>query len=68
VRRQDANLEIVVEDDGRGFEPSDVADRGLGLIGMRERAALLSGRIAFESGSGVGTRVDVRLPVSDRHV
>jgi signal transduction histidine kinase len=68
LRRQDANLEIVVEDDGRGFEPSDTADRGLGLIGMRERAALLSGRIAFESGRGAGTRVDVRLPVSELHV
>jgi signal transduction histidine kinase len=70
LRRQDANLEVVVEDDGRGFEPGDVADpqRGLGIVGMRERAALLSGRIAFESGGGAGTRVDVRLPVSDLHV
>lgn len=70
VRRQDANLEIVVEDNGRGFDAGDVADphRGLGIVGMRERAALLSGRIAFESGGGVGTRVDVRLPVSDVHV
>jgi signal transduction histidine kinase len=70
LRRQEANLDIVVEDDGRGFEPGDVTEsqRGLGLVGMRERAALLSGRIAFESGGGTGTRVEVRLPVSDRHV
>jgi signal transduction histidine kinase len=70
LRRHDNNLEIVVEDDGRGFDPRDVTDphRGLGIVGMRERAALLSGRIAFESGSGAGTRVNVRLPVSDLHV
>jgi signal transduction histidine kinase len=70
VRRQEANLDVVVEDDGRGFEPGDVTEsqRGLGLVGMRERAALLSGRIAFESSGGTGTRVEVRLPVSDRHV
>jgi signal transduction histidine kinase len=70
LRCQNANLEIVVEDDGRGFDPCDVADphRGLGIIGMRERAALLSGRIAFESGGAAGTRVDVRLPVSDVRV
>jgi two-component system sensor histidine kinase UhpB len=70
LRREEANLDVVVEDDGRGFEPADVTEsqRGLGLVGMRERAALLSGRIAFESGGGAGTRVEVRLPVSDRHV
>jgi signal transduction histidine kinase len=69
LRRQDANLEIVVEDDGRGFEPGEMLDphRGLGIVGMRERAALLSGRVAFESGSGAGTRVNVRLPVSELH-
>jgi signal transduction histidine kinase len=68
LRRQDTNLEIVVEDNGRGFKPTDVEpNRGLGLVGMRERASLLSGRIAFESGGGAGTRVDVRLPVSDLH-
>jgi signal transduction histidine kinase len=70
LRRHHADLEIVVEDDGRGFEAADIADphRGLGMVGMRERAALLSGRIAFESGSGEGTRVNVRLPVSEVHV
>jgi signal transduction histidine kinase len=70
LRRHDTNLEVVVEDDGRGFEPGDAGDphRGLGIVGMRERAALLSGRIAFESSGGAGTRVDVRLPVSDLHV
>ena len=67
LRRRENNLEVVVEDDGRGFDPADITDphRGLGLVGMRERAALLSGRVAFESGVGAGTRVNVRLPVSE---
>ncbi|HUE87796.1 MAG TPA: sensor histidine kinase, partial [Vicinamibacterales bacterium] len=70
LRHHDANLEIVVEDNGRGFDPGEMLDphRGLGIVGMRERAALLSGRVAFESGSGAGTRVNVRLPVSEIHV
>lgn len=69
LRRHEANLDISVEDDGRGFDPADVGDlhRGLGLVGMRERAAQLSGRVAFESGNGAGTRVQVRLPVSELH-
>lgn len=67
LRRQDSDLEISVEDDGLGFDPADMADtRGLGLVGMRERAALLDGRVALESARGAGTRVRVRLPVSDR--
>ncbi len=70
LRRSDANLEVIVEDDGRGFDAMDMADprRGLGIVGMRERAALLSGRLAVESGNGEGTRVNVRLPVSEVHV
>jgi signal transduction histidine kinase len=67
LRRQDGDLEISVEDDGLGFDPAEMADtRGLGLVGMRERAALLDGRVALESTRGAGTRVRVRLPVSDR--
>lgn len=68
LARKDGDLEISVEDDGRGFDPLDVDDarRGLGLVGMRERAALLDGRVALESTLGEGTRVRVRLPVSDR--
>ena len=68
LRRQDGDLEIAVEDDGRGFDPTDMDEtqRGLGLAGMRERVALLDGRVALESTRGEGTRVRVRLPVSDR--
>jgi signal transduction histidine kinase len=65
LRRQDGDLEIAVEDDGRGFDvvEADPTQRGLGLVGMRERAALLSGRVALESERGAGTRVKVKLPV-----
>jgi signal transduction histidine kinase len=67
LHRHEADLEITIEDDGRGFDPTDMDDaqRGLGLAGMRERAALLSGRVALESNRGVGTRVNVRLPLRD---
>jgi signal transduction histidine kinase len=68
LRRQNGDLEITVEDDGRGFDPSDLraTERGLGLVGMHERAALLDGRVALESTLGVGTSVKVRLPVINR--
>ena len=68
LRRQDDDVEISVEDDGRGFDPMDMdtSAPGLGLVSMRERAAQLAGRIALESEQGAGTRVKVKLPVGER--
>jgi signal transduction histidine kinase len=59
-------LRIVIEDNGVGFDPSaprSADRRGLGLIGIRERASHLNGTVVIESGSGRGTRVLVELPV-----
>ena len=53
----------LIEDDGRGFDPSQESGDGLGLLGMRERIALLRGRVAVESSEGSGTTVVVEVPV-----
>jgi signal transduction histidine kinase len=60
---------IEIEDDGVGFEPASVTQpresgEGLGLLGMRERVALLGGRLDIESESGRGTRVVAELPIA----
>jgi len=57
----------VVQDDGIGFvpmqpEPIGVRDRGLGLFGMHERAALVGGKIEISSALGRGTVVRVVVP------
>jgi signal transduction histidine kinase len=61
-------LELVVEDDGVGFDPDLPVGAGphggFGLAGMRERAALLGGQLALDSAPGRGTRVVVRVPVA----
>ena len=60
--------EVVAEisDEGRGFPLATATDgqRGLGLIGMQERAAMIGARITFDSVPGEGTRVRVSVPVS----
>ena len=71
LERREGYIHLVVEDDGRGFDPEHtalpLADRmiGLGLLGMRERTALVGGTMDIESAPGKGTTVFVRFPVED---
>jgi signal transduction histidine kinase len=50
-----------VEDDGRGFDADAKTDRA-GVMGMRERAALVNGTISFDSEPGLGTHVVLEIP------
>ncbi|WP_374711572.1 HAMP domain-containing sensor histidine kinase [Symbiobacterium terraclitae] len=54
---------VIVEDDGCGFDPEAVGPRSLGLVGMRERVALLDGTLEVESAPGSGTTVFARVPL-----
>jgi two-component system, NarL family, sensor kinase len=54
---------LAIRDNGVGFEPArDAADR-YGLVGMRERAKLLGGRLRVGSRPGRGTAITVRVPI-----
>lgn len=55
---------LSVRDNGRGFAPRARRDDRYGLLGMRERAKLLGGRLRVESRPGHGTRVVVSAPVA----
>jgi signal transduction histidine kinase len=60
-----AHVRLVVEDDGVGLPTTGAGSddgRGLGLTGMRERAALLSGQMTVTSEAGQGTRIEVIVP------
>jgi len=63
LTRTAASVRLVVEDDGAGFEPGGARDGGLGLPGMRERVALLDGRLRIESAHGKGTTLVAEVPV-----
>ncbi|WP_182262564.1 MULTISPECIES: AAA family ATPase [Rhodococcus] len=57
-------LRAVVEDNGTGFDLDLVGQRrSLGLIGMRERARLVGGRMSVESRPGQGTTIMVEVPI-----
>jgi signal transduction histidine kinase len=63
VGRDDA-IDLVVEDDGAGFDPQRLAPEArTGLTAMRERVVDAGGRWSLETAPGSGCRVHARLPV-----
>ncbi|MCZ6773190.1 MAG: sensor histidine kinase, partial [Proteobacteria bacterium] len=50
-------------DSGKGFDAGSVADKGLGLISMRERMRILGGEIFIQSQPSHGTRIEARVPL-----
>jgi signal transduction histidine kinase len=69
IHFNESAVSLEVEDDGKGFLPaadSSTAPAGWGLLGMRERTALLKGDLEIASEPGRGTCVAVRVPLDER--
>lgn len=67
LERRGENVILIIEDDGVGFElqpdrPPSESGKGLGLVGMRERASLVGGGVEIESAPGKGTTIFVKVP------
>ena len=58
-------MNIVVKDNGKGFDPSQTKDKSFGIIGMRERVELLKGEMKIVSAIGNGTTVLFRIPLQE---
>lgn len=61
------HLDLVIEDDGDGFEAFELSQPKpghYGLSGLRERAAKIGARVIFTTHPGEGTRVSLRLPIN----
>jgi signal transduction histidine kinase len=64
IIQQRGDVTLVVEDNGKGFDPDVAREKGgLGLTSMKERVVLLGGTCTVESGLGKGTTVQVRIPL-----
>ncbi|MEP7212317.1 MAG: ATP-binding protein [Acidobacteriota bacterium] len=66
LERRDNSVVLIVDDDGDGFDAAATAslsemEKGMGLFGMKERAALVGGTFRIESSDGSGTSVFVRI-------
>jgi PAS domain S-box-containing protein len=61
-----ASLVLTVSDDGKGFDPALLTENeGLGLAGMRERAALVGGVLEVVTTLGEGTRITLDIPLEE---
>ncbi|NYF23882.1 sensor histidine kinase [Sporosarcina sp. JAI121] len=56
-------MNIIIRDNGQGFDQNEVKDKSFGLIGMRERIDLLKGDMTITSSPGDGTMVYFRIPL-----
>ncbi len=66
---EEAMLRISIEDDGRGFDPSEVSARhskNFGLTSMRERAELIDAALHVETSPGQGTRITLVVPLESQ--
>ena len=66
VRTSPDDVVMMIEDDGKGFDPEAVnrrSTRHFGLLGMRERLALIQGSVEFETEPGAGTTLLIRAPL-----
>lgn len=69
VEHRGNRVRAIVEDDGSGFDveamiQKPLSERRLGLMGMKERASLVGGRLDIESAPGAGTTVILYIPIS----
>jgi signal transduction histidine kinase len=65
LERRANQVSLIIDDDGVGFDLQGVLEadeKGLGLVGMRERAALVGGTVEIESQPDEGATIFVRIP------
>jgi two-component system sensor histidine kinase DegS len=68
VRGSDTIFEVIVSDDGKGFDPENVLKSpgelsGIGILSVREWVSGINGKLSIESKPGSGTIVSIEIPV-----
>lgn len=66
LKSQNKEFILCVQDNGRGFDANEMTGKKtLGLLGMRERSNAMNGTFTVESKPGEGTKIEVRVPLSE---
>jgi PAS domain S-box-containing protein len=65
LRAEKGALLLSVEDDGKGIAAEQLGEsKGLGVVGMRERASLIGGTLSIGPCAGGGVRIELRIPLA----
>ena len=56
-------INVVIKDDGKGFDPGNIREGAFGIVGMKERIDLLKGSIDITSSIGKGTVIMIKVPL-----
>ncbi|HEX6512611.1 MAG TPA: ATP-binding protein, partial [Chloroflexota bacterium] len=62
LRRAGDKVELIIKDNGRGFDVDQAHGDRLGLFGIQERVSLLGGTLRIDSNRGRGTELNVSVP------
>ena len=67
LARRERTLDLIVTDDGRGFDLAAIREdgRGLGLVSIEERTRLVNGTVSIRTAPGAGVSVHVRVPMAE---
>lgn len=73
IQKQNGMLVAVIADEGPGFDTNAVntnynARGSLGMVNMRDRARLVDGQLTVDSAPGHGTRITLRVPLTERNM
>ncbi|MEM9918712.1 MAG: sensor histidine kinase [Bacteroidota bacterium] len=66
LNQLDQELNIMVEDNGKGFKPEKITSDGMGLKNIENRVLKLNGTFSIDSGKGAGTTVLINVPLASR--
>ena len=67
IRKREGDIFLSITDNGTGFDPGLMADqKGLGIVGIRERVRLVDGTVLIHSQPAHGTQIEVRVPLTKR--
>jgi PAS domain S-box-containing protein len=65
IHSSDGSVQVVIQDDGIGFDAQEAMTRKTyGILGMHERALVLDGHLSVSSQSECGTRIELSFPVA----
>lgn len=64
VHQIDLSLNVMIEDNGSGFDSKDVTQQGIGMINIKNRAQMLGGKVQWLSNAS-GTSVAIQIPIQN---